>query len=103
MGLSDAQIKEISNNTSILALPRTSSTKELAQIYTAADVFVNPTYEDTFPTVNMEAEACGTVVITYNTGGCVETIKHTDSVVIDHGLGQIVAILNSRVIANDGI
>ena len=47
----------------------------LAGIYTTADVFFNPTVEDNYPTVNLEAEACGTPVITYDTGGCSETIK----------------------------
>lgn len=90
VGLNDSQIKELmDNNTNILALPRTNNAKELVQIYTAADVFVNPTYEDTFPTVNMEAEACGTRVITYNTGGCVETINQPGSVVINQGVSNI--------------
>lgn len=59
----------------IICIPRTNNMKELAEIYTAADFFVNPTYEDTYPTVNLEARACGTKVITYNIGGCVETIQ----------------------------
>jgi len=58
----------------VLAIPRTESARELAQIYTAADVFVNPTYEDNYPTVNLEAAACGTPVITYRTGGSVESV-----------------------------
>ncbi len=48
---------------------------ELAKIYTAADVFVNPTYEDNYPTTNLEAQACGTPCITYRTGGSVESVK----------------------------
>lgn len=44
------------------------------EIYAAADLFINPTYEDNFPTVNLEAMACGTRVITYNSCGCRETI-----------------------------
>lgn len=58
----------------IICIPRTSSAQELAAIYTAADVFVNPTYEDNYPTVNLEADACGTRVVTYDTGGCRETL-----------------------------
>lgn len=58
----------------VLAIPRTESARELAEIYTAADVFVNPTYEDNYPTVNLEAAACGTPVITYRTGGSVESV-----------------------------
>lgn len=63
----------------IICIPRTANTKELAQIYTAADVFVNPTYEDNYPTVNLEAQACGTRVITYDTGGCRETLVNYDN------------------------
>lgn len=57
-----------------ICLRKTNNTSELAQIYTAADYFVNPTYEDNYPTVNLEAVACGTKVIAYDTGGCKETI-----------------------------
>lgn len=59
----------------IICIPRTNNQTELAEIYTAADIFVNPTYEDTYPTVNLEARACGTKVITYNIGGCLETLQ----------------------------
>lgn len=59
----------------IICAPRTNSPQELAAIYTAADVFANPTYEDNYPTVNLEAQACGTRVVTYDTGGSRETIK----------------------------
>ena len=55
-------------------MARTDSALQLAAIYTAADVFFNPTVEDNFPTVNLEAEACGAPVVTYDTGGCRETI-----------------------------
>lgn len=58
----------------ILSIHRTQDQKELAEIYTAADVFVNPTREENFPTVNMEALACGTPVITFKTGGSPEVL-----------------------------
>lgn len=57
---------------SIISIHRTDSQQELAEIYAAADVLVNPTREDTFPTVNMEALACGTPVVTFRTGGSPE-------------------------------
>lgn len=60
----------------IICAPRTNSPQELAAIYTAADVFANPTYEDNYPTVNLEAQACGTRVVTYDTGGCRETMMN---------------------------
>lgn len=72
VGLTAIQIRQLPKK--IIALGRTSSPQDLAVIYAAADVFFNPTYEDNFPTVNLEAEACGTQVVTYDTGGCAETI-----------------------------
>ena len=59
---------------SVIAVRRTQDPSELAGIYTAADVFANPTREDTFPPVNMEALACGTPVVTFETGGSPETV-----------------------------
>jgi glycosyltransferase involved in cell wall biosynthesis len=83
VGLDARQIKKLKHICpAILALPRTSSAGELAKMYSAADFFVNPTYEDSYPTVNLEAEACGTRVITYDTGGCRETIHRPDSMVV---------------------
>ena len=83
VGLKPKQIKKLPEK--IIAIQRTENQKELAEIYTAADVFFNPTYEDNYPTVNLEAEACGTPVITYDTGGCPETIKNKNSKVIRCG------------------
>lgn len=56
----------------IISVHRTQNQAELAGIYTAADLFVNPTREENYPTVNMEAIACGTPVLTFNTGGSPE-------------------------------
>ena len=67
----------------IFAVGRTSNKEELAKIYSAADVFVNPTREDTFPTVNMEALACGTPVVTFDTGGSPEILDSTCGVVVE--------------------
>lgn len=58
----------------IIPLQRTENVNALAGLYSTADFFVNMTYEDNYPTVNLEAVACGTKVITYKTGGCPETI-----------------------------
>lgn len=72
VGLSQNQINNLPNN--IIGISRTHSTKELAEIYTTADVFINLTYEDNYPTVNLEAQSCGTPVITYKTGGSIESV-----------------------------
>lgn len=61
----------------ILSIHRTQNQQELAEIYSAADVFVNPTREENYPTVNMEALACGTPVLTFRTGGSPEMIDET--------------------------
>ena len=72
VGVNKKQKKLLPKN--IVAIERTNNAKELAEIYTAADVFFNPTYEDNYPTVNLEAQACGTTVVTYATGGSPESV-----------------------------
>jgi glycosyltransferase involved in cell wall biosynthesis len=54
-------------------------------MYNDADIFVNPTYADTFPTTNLEALACGTPVITYRTGGSPESITPETGIVVEQG------------------
>lgn len=73
VGLTKKQIEVIPE--SIVPITRTNSIEELVEIYSAADVFINTTYQDTFPTVNLEALACGAPVITYETGGSPEAIN----------------------------
>ena len=93
VGLSKKQIKKLPKG--IIALGRSSSPRVLASIYTAADVFFNPTREDNYPTVNLEAEACGTSVITYDTGGCGETLAKGQVVSgYDEAMKTIIAKLN---------
>ena len=70
VGLKPKQIEKLPEG--IIGIARTESQQELAEYYSMADVFVNLTYLDTFPTVNLEALACGTPVITYRTGGSPE-------------------------------
>lgn len=67
----------------VISIHRTSNQKELAELYTAADLFVNPTREDNFPTVNMESIACGTPVLTFRTGGSPECIDEKTGMVVD--------------------
>lgn len=90
VGVTAQQEKALPQN--ILALPRTNSPRELAEIYTAADLFVNPTYEDNYPTVNLEARACGTRIVCYDTGGCRETLGPGDTLVKK---GDVEALLAS--------
>jgi glycosyltransferase involved in cell wall biosynthesis len=83
IGLSKKQIHELPQN--IIGIQRTESVEELALYYSLASVFVNPTYQDNFPTTNIEALACGTPVITYNTGGSPEAIDQETGEVVPKG------------------
>lgn len=69
----------------IIGIQRTQDQAELAQLYSAANVFVNPTYEDNYPTTNLEAMACSTPVITYRTGGSPESISTNTGYVVEQG------------------
>ncbi|MGC8866537.1 MAG: glycosyltransferase [Bacteroidales bacterium] len=69
----------------IRGVPRTESVQELAQYYSQALCFINPTYEDNFPTTNIEALACGTPVITYDTGGSSEAVDSETGIVVSKG------------------
>lgn len=68
----------------IISIHRTANQIELAKLYTMADVFVNPTKEDDFPTVNIEALACGTPVVAYDTGGCSEAIDENTGRIVEY-------------------
>lgn len=105
IGLSEKQIKQVeAEATHIVALPRTDTQQELVKAYTAADVFFNPTREDNYPTVNLEAEACGTPVVTYNTGGCSETLTLlSDSQVADGYDASVEAIKRLRIAEDNGV
>ena len=83
VGLSRQQIKKLPKG--VIGIERTESQEELAGWYSAADAFVNPTYNDTLPTTNIEAIACGTPVVTYKTGGSPETIDENTGIVVEKG------------------
>ncbi len=83
VGLSKKQMKQLPEG--ITGVERTESVTELAQYYSAADLFLNLTYEDTFPTTNIEAIACGSPVLTYRTGGSPEIIDETCGFVVEKG------------------
>lgn len=83
VGLSEDQMNEIPSG--IIGITQTDSPRELAELYTLASVLVNTTYCDNYPTVNLEAIACGTPVITYRTGGSPESIDKSTGAVVDQG------------------
>lgn len=67
----------------IISIHKTNNQEELAEIYSAADLFVNPTREEALGLVNIEANACGTPVITFRTGGSPECISIKSGQVVD--------------------
>lgn len=83
VGLSKKQIEKLPKN--IIGIERTENVQQLADLYSIADVFINPTYEDTFPTTNLEALSCGTPVVTYNTGGSVESVCQETGFIVEKG------------------
>ena len=67
IGLEKEQIGKLPSN--VVGISRTQDATELAAYYTLAHAFLNPTYEDNYPTTNIEALSCNTPVIAYDTGG----------------------------------
>lgn len=104
VGMSDRQVREFSSckykECNLIPVQRTHNQYELALLYSLADVYVNPTYADMFPTVNLEALACGTPVITYRTGGSPEAIDANTGIVVEQGnieaLAEAVRTVNKR-------
>ena len=83
VGVSSKQLRQLPAG--ITGIERTDNAQQLAQLYADADVFFNPTWQDTFPTTNLEALACGTPVITYRTGGSPEAISEDTGFVVEQG------------------
>ncbi len=97
IGLSKKQLKKMKLYSNIIGIERTESQIELAKFYTMATYFLNLTYEDNYPTVNLEAISCGTKVISYNTGGCKEQITKENGYIVSIGnIEKIVEILNDK-------
>lgn len=83
VGLTNRQINHLPSN--ILGIRRTENVHQLAELYSLADLFVNPTWEDNFPTTNLEALSCDTPVATYRTGGSPEALTPETGFVVEQG------------------
>ena len=104
VGTNDEIDRKIPNT--IISVHRTQNQQELAAIYTAADVFVNPTREEVLGMVNVEALACGTPVLTFETGGCPEIVDDTCGKIIkvddfESLKKDIVNILDAQVFSSE--
>ena len=89
VGLTQNQMTMLPKN--VLGVERTANIRELAEIYTSADLFVNLSYCENYPTVNLEALSCGTPVLTYMTGGSPEIVSEYGGYIVDQGNVQDVA------------
>lgn len=83
VGLTKRQLSSLPAG--VEGITKTSNTEELVKLYSNSDVLINPTYADTYPTVNLEAIACGIPVITYKTGGSPESITDKTGIVVKCG------------------
>ena len=94
VGLTKKQIENLPNN--IIGITRTENQSELAGIYSVADVYFNPTLEDNYPTTNLEAIACQTPVITYNTGGSSEIVRESKFGCVIKSFDEIIPLLDKK-------
>ena len=85
VGLKKGQEALLPTTNKVIGIQRTKTPDELVGLYSEADVFINPTLEDNFPTTNIEALACGTPVVTFQTGGSWECVDETTGRVAEKG------------------
>lgn len=93
VGVNKKQLKKLPDD--ILGIERTASVIELAEIYSGADIFLNLSYCENYPTVNIEALACGVPVITYDTGGSPEIIRENGYVVRKGDIKSVAKVINN--------
>ena len=98
VGLSGRQLRNLPPG--IRGLQRTDSSEKLSELYNMADVYVNPTAEDNFPTTNIEALACGTPVVAYDTGGSAEAVGADTGAIVRRG--DVAALAREIVKVCDG-
>lgn len=93
IGVTEKQKKIFPKN--ITGILKTNSVKELVEWYSVADIFINPTLEDNYPTTNLEAIACGTPVVTFDTGGSVESALIYGEI-IDRNIDELLKVIKKN-------
>ena len=83
VGVNEKQMEQLPKG--VVGIRRTENVRQLAELYSAATAFVNPTWQDNYPTVNLEAIACGTPVVTYRTGGSIESVTEKTGFIVEQG------------------
>lgn len=101
IGVDEKLQKRLPKN--IVGIKRTENIRQMAELYSAATAFINPTWQDNYPTVNLEAIACGTPVITYRTGGSVEAVTQKTGFIVERGdvKGLLQAVRNIEMQGKD--
>lgn len=89
IGINEKQRKRFKIPDNVITIERTDSQVELAQYYSMADVYVTPTYEENYPTANLESIACGTPVVTYDTGGSGESAVYYGAAVTKGAIDEL--------------
>lgn len=82
----------------VIGIEQTNNTRELSMIYSESDLFLNLTYCDNYPSVNLEALSCGLYVISYDTGGCSESLSENTGAVIEKGDIEMVCKIIERTV-----
>ena len=70
---------------SILCLPRTDNIRQLVEIYTASDLYINPSVEETFGMTTLEAQYCGTPSVVYKGTACEEIVSQFGGQAVERG------------------
>ena len=83
LGCTESQRQGLPAN--VLPLDFIKDRDELRKVYSACDVFANCTREESFSLVNVEAQSCGTPVVTYRNTGAQETVDNKCSFSIENG------------------
>ena len=98
IGVSEEQKRNLPSN--VVGILRTANAQELVKWYSSAAVFVNPTLEDNYPTTNLESIACGTPVITFNSGGSPESARLYGAVVDKGDVDKICQLIRNADFTN---
>ena len=93
VGLDEAQLRVLPPT--VYGLKRTASAEALAALYSGCAAYLNLTYEENYPTTNLEAAACGADVITYASGGCAETLQARSAAVATGDLDAVECLVRS--------
>ena len=100
VGISSEEIKNCPS--SVIGIPPTNSARELAEIYTAADVFVNPSKEETFGLTTLEALSCGTPAIVYKDTACEEIANLYGGIVVEQSV-QALKVAIEQIISDGDV